>query len=61
MLEIAVAYTFVAWLSGWWIDLLFAVVRGPLFLDPIVKLVVVTLCLVMIVVALWRHHWLLGG
>ena len=61
MLEISVAYPFLAWLACWWIDLLFAVVRGPLLLDPIVKAIIVTVCLIVILIVLWKHHWLIGG
>ena len=58
MASIALTYTFLAWLAGWWIDLLVTVARGPVLIDPILKLIVVTVCLVVIVVMLWKHHWL---
>jgi hypothetical protein len=60
MISVSVVYTFLAWLACWWIDLLFAIVRGPMYIDPIVKTIIVTICLVVILIALWRHHWLIG-
>jgi hypothetical protein len=35
------------------------VARGPVLIDPILKLVIVLLCLVMVLVGLARNRWLL--
>jgi hypothetical protein len=61
MMETSVVYTFLAWLGCLWLDLLFAVARGPVLPDPLLKFILVTICLVMILIALWRHGWLFGA
>jgi hypothetical protein len=58
--EIALVYFIVAWIACWAIDLIVAVARGPLLIDPILKLIVVLLCLAVVVLQLSRHGWLLG-
>ena len=51
MQEIAIYYGVVAWLTCWWIDLTVVIVRGPVFIDPILKWIVVLVCLIII---LWN-------
>jgi hypothetical protein len=58
MQEIAIVYFVVAWLAAWDIDLVVMVVRGPLTVDPVLKFIVVTICLVVVLVKLARARWL---
>jgi hypothetical protein len=58
MQEIAITYFVVAWLAAWAIDLVVIVARGPVIIDPILKLIVVLLCLVVVLFNLAKHHWL---
>lgn len=60
MQEIAIVYGVVAWLACWLIDLIITVARGPLLIDPILKLIIVLACLLIILVRLARHGWLLA-
>jgi hypothetical protein len=61
MQEKALVYFVVAYLAGWLIDLVVIVARGPaLQIDPVLKLLVVLVCLIIILVGLARHNWLLG-
>jgi hypothetical protein len=60
MQEKAIVYYIVALLFGWAVDLAMVVARGPVMIDPILKLVVVAACLCVILVGLTRHGWLLG-
>jgi hypothetical protein len=59
MQERAIVYAIVAWLACWLVDLIVIVARGPVLIDPILKLVIVLLCLVVILIGLARHAWLL--
>jgi hypothetical protein len=61
MQERAIVYFVVAWLACWLIDLVIIVARGPVLIDPILKLVVVLVCLIIVLVGLARHGWLLTG
>jgi hypothetical protein len=61
MLTTAVAYYVTASLATWCIDLIVTVARGPVMIDPILKLIVVAICLGMVLVGLVRHRWLLGA
>lgn len=61
MQEVAITYFVVAWLSGWLIDLVVIVARGPLVIDPVLKLVVVLACLIVVLLGLARRGWLLGN
>lgn len=61
MLEVAVTYFTVAWLGCWAIDLVIIVARGPVLIDPILKLIVVLLCLIVVLIRLARHGWLFAG
>jgi hypothetical protein len=56
--EIAIVFVVVAWLTAWDVDLAVLVSRGPLTVDPAIKFVVVTVCLVVVLVKLARAHWL---
>ena len=59
MQERAIVYFVVAWLACWLVDLIVIVARGPVLIDPILKLVIVLLCLAVILVGLSRTRWLL--
>ena len=59
MQERAIVYFAVAWLACWLVDLLIIVARGPVLIDPILKLIIVLLCLVMVLFGLVRNRWLL--
>jgi hypothetical protein len=59
MQERAIVYAVVAWLAAWLVDLIIVVARGPVLIDPIIKLVIVLICLVIILVGLARQKWLL--
>lgn len=59
MMEKAIVYAIVAWLACWLVDLIVIVARGPVLIDPILKLIIVLLCLAIILFGLSRHGWLL--
>jgi hypothetical protein len=59
MQERAIVYAIVAWLACWLVDLIVIVARGPLLIDPVLKLVIVLICLAIILFGLSRHGWLL--
>ena len=59
MQERAIVYFVVAWLACWLVDLIVIVARGPVLIDPILKLIIVLLCLAIILVGLSRTRWLL--
>jgi hypothetical protein len=59
MQERAIVYAIVAWLACWLVDLVIIVARGPVLIDPILKLVIVAVCLIIILVGLGRTRWLL--
>jgi hypothetical protein len=61
MQERAIVYFVVAWLACWLVDLIVIVVRGPVLIDPILKLVIVLLCLAVVLIGLSRHGWLFAG
>jgi hypothetical protein len=58
MQEIAIAWTAWAWVTVWWLGLLFSIVVGPLALLPILSFIVVTIAMLMISFALFRNRWL---
>jgi hypothetical protein len=60
MQEKAIVYAIIAWLACWLVDLIIIVARGPVMIDPILKLVIVLVCLIIILVGLARHGWLLA-
>jgi hypothetical protein len=60
MQEKAIVYAVVTWLACWLIDLVRIVMTGPLFIDPILKLIIVLACLVVVLLGLARHGWLLS-
>jgi hypothetical protein len=60
MQEKAIVYFVVAWLACWLIDLVVIVARGPLLIDPVLKLVIVLVCLIIVLLGLARHGWLLS-
>jgi hypothetical protein len=59
MQQIAIYYGVVAWLGCLLTDLVVIVARGPVLIDPIVKLVIVLLCLLAVLFPLSRRGWLL--
>jgi hypothetical protein len=59
MQERAIVYAIVAWLACWLVDLVIIVARGPVLIDPILKLIIVAVCLIIILVGLGRTRWLL--
>lgn len=59
-IAIPVWYGVWAWITAWWLDLLFAIVVGPLTLLSILRFVVVTIGMAAISFGLFRHHWLIG-
>jgi hypothetical protein len=61
MQEVALVYFVIAWLACWMVDLVIIVARGPVMIDPILKLIIVLICLVIVLIRLSRHGWLLGG
>jgi hypothetical protein len=60
MQEVAIVYFVVAWLAAWLVDLIVTVARGPVLIDPILKLIIVALCLGVVLVRLFRSGWLLA-
>jgi hypothetical protein len=58
MQEIAIVYFVVAWLGAWLIDLVVIVARGPVLIDPVLKLIIVLLCFIVVIYKLSQHHWL---
>jgi hypothetical protein len=58
MQEKAIVYGVIAWLACWLVDLIIIVARGPVLIDPILKLVIVLVCLAMILVGMTRAGWL---
>jgi hypothetical protein len=59
MMEKAIVYGVVAWLACWLVDLLIQLSSRPLMLDPILKAIIVVICLAIILLGLSRHGWLL--
>jgi hypothetical protein len=58
MQERAIVWFIVAYLGCWTVDLVILVARGPLLIDPILKLVIVLSCLVIILIGMTRQGWL---
>ena len=44
--EKAIVFGVIAWLACWLVDLIIIVARGPVLIDPILKFIIVLLCLV---------------
>jgi hypothetical protein len=59
MQERAIVFFIVAWLGCWLVDLLIQLSSRPLMLDPILKAIIVLVCLAIIVFGLSRQRWLL--
>jgi hypothetical protein len=59
MQEKAIVYFVVAWLACWAIDLAIFVARSPVLLDPILKLIIVVMCLIVVLIGLSKVNWLL--
>ena len=58
MLEFAVFYYVVAVLACWEIDLIILVARSPVVpIDPVIKLVIVLVCLVFLLWRMGRAPW----
>ena len=58
MQEVAIVYFVLAWLACWTVDLVVVVARGPVMIDPILKLLIVLVCLMVVLVRLARQGWL---
>lgn len=57
--SLAIFYGVVAWLACWAIDLIILVARSPVVpLDPVLKLIVVLVCLIFLLIRVGRHGWL---
>lgn len=61
MQERAIVYFIVAWLACWAVDLIVVVASTPPAIDPILKLLIVLICLIVVLVGLARHGWLWSG
>lgn len=61
MQERAIVWFIVAYLACWLVDLVVAVARGPLLIDPVLKLVIVLLSLIMVLIGMSRGGWLASG
>jgi hypothetical protein len=61
MQQVAIYYFVVAYLACWLVDLIVIVARGPVLIDPILKLAIVLVCLIAVLFQLPRHGWLLTG
>ena len=59
MQERAIVYAVIAWLACWMVDLIVIVARGPVLIDPILKLIIVVICLAVVLLGLTKHGWLL--
>lgn len=59
MQERAIVYWVVAYLATWLVDLIVIIVRGPLLIDPVLKFLIVLLCLVVVLYGLASNRWLL--
>jgi hypothetical protein len=59
MQERAIVYFVVAWLACWLVDLLIQITSRPLMLDPMLKAIIVLICLAIIIFGLSRNRWLL--
>jgi len=60
MQEVAIVYFVIAWLACWLVDLVIIVARGPVLIDPIIKLIIVLICLIIVLLRLAKHGWLLA-
>jgi hypothetical protein len=60
MQEKAIVYYVVAVLACWLVDLMVTVIRLPFNIDPLIKLLIVLVCLVVVLIGLQRHGWLLS-
>jgi hypothetical protein len=59
MQERAIVYFVVAYLACWLVDLLIQITSRPLMLDPMLKAIIVLVCLVCVLIGLSRNRWLL--
>jgi hypothetical protein len=57
MQERALVWFIFAYLACWTVDLFIAVIRGPLLVDPVLKLIIVLLSLVVIVIGMSKSGW----
>ena len=60
-MEIALYYFVVAYLACWEVDLIIIVARGPVMIDPILKFIIVLVCLVLVLMGGRTHHWWWGA
>jgi hypothetical protein len=59
MSERAIVYFVVAYLACWLVDLLIQITSRPLLLDPMLKAIIVLICLAIVLIGLSRNRWLL--
>lgn len=57
MQELAIVYGVWAWVTVWWLDLLFALIVGPLTLLGVLRFLVVTIAMVVISTMIFRHRY----
>jgi len=57
MQERAIVWFIFAYLACWAVDLFITVIRGPLLVDPVLKLIIVLLSLVVIVIGMSKSGW----
>ena len=60
MQEVAIVYFIIAWLACWLVDLIIIVARGPVLIDPILKLTIVLVCLLIVLLRLAKLGWMLA-
>jgi len=60
MQEKSIVYFVVAYLACWLVDLVIIAARSPVVLiDPILKLIIVLVCLIIVLVGLAKARWLM--
>jgi hypothetical protein len=57
MQERAIVFFIFAYLACWVVDLVILVARGPLLVDPVLKLIIVLFSLVIVVIGMTRQGW----
>jgi hypothetical protein len=61
MMEVAVSWGVWAWLEVWMVDLLYALLIGPLTAIGVVRFLIVAVAATIVTIALFRHRWLWPG
>jgi hypothetical protein len=61
-MDVAISWGIWAWITTWWLALLVGLLGGPLMVLPVLNFIVVTVAMVIISSALFRHRlWLWPG